>query len=73
MSKATLYLDETVHNALRIKAAETRQSMSDLVNDALKAALREDLEDISDWKKRKKEKTVSYDELLSQLQADGTI
>ncbi len=73
MSKATLYLDETVHNALRIKAAETRQSMSDLVNDALKAALREDLEDISDWKVRKKEKTVSYDELLSQLQADGTI
>tara|TARA_R100000027_G_scaffold32887_1_gene24094 strand:- start:736 stop:966 length:231 start_codon:yes stop_codon:yes gene_type:complete len=73
MSKATLYLDESVHNALRIKAAETRQTMSDLVNDALKAALREDLEDISDWKKRKKEKTVSYDELLSQLQADGTI
>lgn len=73
MSKATLYLDEVVHNALRIKAAETRQSMSELVNDALKAALREDLEDISDWKTRKKEKTVSYDELLSQLQADGTI
>jgi len=73
MSKATLYLDETVHNALRIKAAETRQSMSELVNDALKAALLEDLEDISDWKTRRKEKTVSYDELLSQLKADGTI
>jgi len=73
MSKATLYLDETVHKALRIKAAETRQSMSDLVNDALKASLREDLEDISDSKKRRKEKTVSYDALLSQLQADGTI
>ena len=73
MSKATLYLDETVHKALRIKAAETRQSMSELVNDALKAALREDLEDISDWKTRRKEKTVSYEELLSQLQADGTI
>jgi plasmid stability protein len=73
MSKATLYLDETVHNALKIKAAETRQSMSDLVNEALKAALREDLEDISDWKTRKKEKTASYDELLSQKQADGAI
>ena len=73
MSKATLYLDETIHNALRIKAAETRQSMSDLVNDALKAALREDLEDISDWKKRRKEKTISYDQLLAQLQEDGTI
>ena len=73
MSKATLYLDELVHKALRIKAAETRHSMSDLVNDALKAALREDLEDIADWKKRRKEKTVTYDELLSQLDADGTL
>jgi len=73
MSKATLYLDESVHKALRIKAAETRQSMSELVNDALKASLREDLEDISDWKRRRKEKTLSYDELLVQLQADGTI
>lgn len=73
MSKATLYLDESVHKALKIKAASTSQSMSDLVNDALKAALREDLEDISDWKTRRKEKTISYDKLLAQLQADGTI
>ncbi len=73
MSKATLYLDDTLHKALRIKAAETRQSMSDLVNDALKAVLREDIEDISAWKDRRNEKTISYDELLSQLKEDGTI
>lgn len=73
MSKATLYLDEAVHKALRIKAAETQQTMSDLVNDALRAALREDLEDITDWKERRKEKTLSYDELLEQLKVDGTI
>ena len=57
MSKATLYLDDTLHQALRVKAAETRQSMSDLVNDALKASLSEDLEDIAEWKKRRNEKT----------------
>ncbi len=73
MSKATLYLEESIHQALRIKSAETRQSMSDLVNDALKAVLREDLEDISDWKKRRKEKTVGYEEFLQRLEADGTI
>ena len=54
MSKATLYLDDSVHQALRVKAAETRQTMSDLVNEAVKALLREDLEDIEDWKKRRK-------------------
>ena len=73
MTKATLYLDESVHNALRLKSAETRQSMSELANDALKAALLEDLEDIEDWKIRRKEKTISYNELLSQLKEDGTI
>ncbi len=73
MSKATLYLDDTVHQALRMKAAETRQSMSDLVNEALKVSLREDLEDISDWKKRRNEKTYGYEEFLAQLEADGTI
>ena len=35
MRKATLYLDASIHKAIRMKAAETRQSMSDLVNDAL--------------------------------------
>lgn len=73
MGKATLYLDESVHKALRIKAAETRQSMSDLVNDALKASLQEDLEDIAVWRTRRNEKTVTYEELLSQLKEDGTI
>lgn len=73
MSKATLYLDETVHKALRLKAAETRQSMSDLVNDALKASLSEDLEDIQEIKERRKDKTVGFEEFLGQLKSDGVI
>ena len=73
MSKATLYLDETVHKALRLKAAETRQTMSDLVNDALKASLSEDLEDLQEIKKRRKEKTVGFEEFLVQLKSDGVI
>ncbi len=73
MSKATLYLNDRIHQALRMKSAETRQSMSDLVNDALSALLAEDLQDINDWKKRKSEKIVGYEEFLKQLQEDGTI
>jgi plasmid stability protein len=73
MSKATLYLDERVHKALRLKAAETRQSMSELVNDALKASLSEDLEDIQEINERRKEKTVGFEEFLSQLRSDGII
>lgn len=47
--------------------------MSDVVNDALKVALREDLEDMSDWKTRREERTLSYEQLLTQLKNDGTI
>ncbi|MCG8525135.1 MAG: hypothetical protein MI748_02060 [Opitutales bacterium] len=66
-------MNDSIHQALRLKAAETRQSMSDLVNDALSTLLSEDLEDIADWKKRRKEKTIGYEEFLQQLKKDGTI
>lgn len=73
MSKATLYLDETIHKAIRLKAAETRQSMSDLVNDALRASLAEDLDDLGEIKKRRQEKTVGFETFLEQLKKDGII
>ena len=73
VSKATLYLDDDLHRALRLKAAETRESMSELVNDALRVLLAEDLEDVTDWQQRRSERTVSYEEFLKQLAADGTI
>ena len=73
MSKATVYLDDDLHQALRLKAAETRESMSELINEALRAVMSEDLEDLSDWKKRRNEKPIPYEEFLKQLKADGTI
>ena len=73
MGKATLYLDDDIHQALRLKAAETHESMSRLVNDAVRVILTEDLEDIRDWKERRSEKSVGYEEFLEQLRVDGTI
>lgn len=73
MGKATLYLQDDVHHALRLKAAETHESMSQLVNDALRVALTEDLEDIRDWRQRRNEKSVGYAEFLELLRTDGTI
>lgn len=73
MSKATVYLDDDLHQALRLKAAETRESMSELVNEAVRAVLSEDLEDLEDWKKRRNEEPIAYEKFLKQLEADGTI
>ena len=44
--RATVYFDESLHKALRLKSAETDQSISDLVNTAVRHALLEDAEDL---------------------------
>ena len=73
MAKSTLYLKDSIHQALRLKAAETKQSMSELVNDALKASLQEDLEDIKSWRERKDEATYGYEEFVELLKKDGIL
>ena len=40
--RSTVYLESDLHQALRLKAAHSQRSMSDIVNDALRQALRED-------------------------------
>jgi plasmid stability protein len=37
--RATVYFEAEVHRALRLKAAASDRSISDMVNDAVKAAL----------------------------------
>ena len=73
MTKSTLYLEDSAHQALRLKAAETKQSMSELVNDALKASLQEDLEDIKSWRERKDEETYGYEKFVELLKKDGIL
>jgi hypothetical protein len=73
MHKITLNLEDTILKALKLKATETNQSMSELVNDALKASLQEDLEDIKSWEERKGEDTYDYEEFVELLKKDGVI
>ena len=71
--RSTIYLDPALHRALRIKAADTQRSMSDLVNDAVRMALRDDQEDLAAFDERAEEPTISYEELLKDLRAHGKI
>ncbi len=45
--RATIYLDAQLHRALRLQAAETDRTISDIVNDAVRAALSEDADDLA--------------------------
>jgi hypothetical protein len=71
--RSTIYLDPVLHRALRIKAVHARCSMSALVNDAIRTALREDQEDLAAFDERAEESTISYEELLKNLRAHGKI
>lgn len=71
--RSTFYLEPALHRALRLKAATAHRSMSEIVNDAIRSALREDEEDLAAFSGRAGEKTLSYEEFLAQLKADGTL
>jgi predicted HicB family RNase H-like nuclease len=51
-SRATIYFDPDLHRALRLKAAEMDQSVSELVNEAVKLSLAEDAEDLAAFEAR---------------------
>jgi len=71
--RSTIYFKPELHRALRIKAADIQRSISDIVNDAVQMSLREDAEDLSAFEERAKEPTLTYEELLKDLQAHGKI
>ncbi len=71
--RTTVYFDPQIHAALRLKAAHSDCSLSDLVNDAVRAALAEDQEDLSAFANRVEEPTMSYEALLDDLKAHGKL
>ena len=74
MSKrATVYFEPALHQAIRLKAAHTHQSVSDIVNNAVRLALREDQEDLAAFEDRVAEPVISYEALLKDLKAHGKL
>ena len=71
--RSTVYLAPELHQALRLKAAQSQRSMSDIVNEALRQALRDDEEDLAAVRSRAAERALSYEEFLAKLKADGTL
>jgi hypothetical protein len=71
--RATIYLDPVLHKVLKIKAAETSTSISDLVNGAVREALAEDAEDLAAFEERSGEPLISYEKMVKKLKKDGRI
>ena len=71
--RSTVYFDPDLHKALRLKAASTHRSVSELVNEAVRQALQEDVEDLAAFEEREAEPTMTYEELLNDLKAHGKL
>jgi len=71
--RATVYLDPQLHKVLKLKAAETSVSISQIIDEALRKELAEDERDLKVFQDRAKEPTVSYEKLLAELKRDGKI
>jgi len=71
--RATVYFDPVLHRALRVKAAETDRSMSDLVNEAVQLSLAEDAEDLAAFEDRVNEPSLPYAAVVKDLKQRGKI
>ena len=71
--RATIYFESDLHHALRIKAAETERSISELVNEAIKLSLAEDRIDLAAFEERANEPLLAFENVLKSLKRNGKI
>ena len=71
--RATIYFDPSLHRALRLQAAATDRSISELVNEAVKMALRQDASDIEAFEVREKEPDYAFEDVVKDLKRRGKI
>jgi hypothetical protein len=71
--RVTVYLRPTYHRALRVKAAETEYSVSELVNEAVRNSLCEDAVDLEAFEARAPEPSLAFEDVLKKLRKDGKL
>jgi len=71
--RATIYFDPDIHRVLKIKAASSSKSISEIIDQAVRLELAEDEEDIRSFNERENEKTVSFESVLKELKDSGKI
>ena len=73
VKRATVYFDADIHRALRLKAASSDKSISDMVNEAVKLTLAEDAEDLAAFEERAREPSLDFEQFVKALKRRGKI
>ncbi len=71
--RSTVYFDPEVHRALRLKAAETDRSISELVNEAVRLRLREDAVDLAAFEERAGEPDIRFADAVRDMKRRGRL
>jgi hypothetical protein len=71
--KVTIYIEEKLYKAYKIKAVRTNKTVSSLISDAMRDSLIDDLQDVILLRSRIEGEHEDYKEFLLELQKDGLI
>ena len=73
LMRTTINLNDKVYRALKVRAAESDESISNFVEDAVKYQVLEDVEDLADVKNRESDEILSFDDLVKEFKAEGLL
>jgi plasmid stability protein len=71
--RTTITLNDRIYRALRIRAAESGETVSAVVEDAVKEQVLEDLDDLQTVKERENEPAIDFKVFVKELKADGLL
>ena len=71
--RTTIYFESEIHKALRLKSAVSERSISEMVNDAVRASLAEDAEDRVAFDERADEPTIDFEDFVKKMKRSGKL
>jgi hypothetical protein len=71
--RTTVYFEPDIHRALRLKSVVSERSMSEMVNDAVRASLAEDAEDLAAFDDRADESTIDFEDFVKKMKRSGSL
>jgi len=71
--RSTIYFDQDVHRAVKMKAAAMDLTLSDVVNEAVRRSLAEDAEDLEAFDKRRREPSLTFEDVVRSMKRRGKL
>ncbi len=71
--RTTVTINDKLYKALKQRALDSDDTISAVIENAVKYQVLEDLEDLEDAKRRASEVSYSFNELVDELKAEGLL